>query len=522
MPESLRPLRSTLARTLPLLVAAALVGLVGLTPPALAEQLNPPVQRLIQSADLRGTQVAILIRDLDERDTLVDLDGHRTLIPASNAKVPTALAALDILGHDFVFQTRLGITPPPADGSEYAPSLVITADGDPGFGDPDLLAQHGLQIDDLLDQWVAAAQASGQTRFQSLLLDDRIFDAQTTHPDWEPNDLLRPFGAQVAGLNFYRNILDVLPVPSAQFGAAPRVSVYPSSPLIHTQNRARTAASDNFIVHRELGTNNLRFSGTVKSRQRTPLRLTVHDPGMHFAHVFAERLKAQGIAVGPVDRVDPLQPAPATLDLHVVRTGLPNVLQRVNQDSFNLAASALFKRMGHAFTGSPGSWANGQAAVRQALAQRLGSASTAARVTDGSGLARSNQLSPRVLVDLLESAHHDDDVAQPFLASLAYAGTNSQGTYKADGTLIGRFEDMPDGHWVFAKSGFLSGVSSLSGYLIQDPPNQQHLPPRVTAFAFIYNGFRPPVYNSKLKTLTEDILMLVDQHLAQNNAQLGG
>ncbi|MEO0587543.1 MAG: D-alanyl-D-alanine carboxypeptidase/D-alanyl-D-alanine-endopeptidase, partial [Planctomycetota bacterium] len=464
MPESLRPLRAAIGRAFPVLIVAALVGL---TPSAAAEQLNPPVQRLVQSADLRGTQVAILIRDLDERDTLVNIDGHRTLIPASNAKVPTAIAALDILGPDFVFQTRLGVTPPPTDGSADNPSLVVTADGDPGFGDPDLLAQHGLQVDDLLDQWVAAAKAAGHTRFQTLFLDDRILDQQTSHPDWESNDRLRPYGAQVAGLNFYRNILDILPVPAAAFGAAPRVSVYPPSSLLHTQNRARTGSSDNFIVHRELGTNNLRFTGTVKTRQRTPHRLTVHDPGLHFAHVFAERLAAEGITVDTIERVDALTPAPAAIDLHVVRTGLPNVLQRVNQDSFNLAAGAIFKRMGHAYTGSPGSWANGQAAVRQALAARLGSASTAARITDGAGLARSNQLSPRILVDLLESAHQDDTIAQPFRASLAYAGTNSRGTYKADGTLIGRFKDMPDGHWVFAKSGFLPGGSSLAGSLIQ-------------------------------------------------------
>jgi D-alanyl-D-alanine carboxypeptidase/D-alanyl-D-alanine-endopeptidase (penicillin-binding protein 4) len=491
--------------------------------PAWATLLNPPAERAIQSADLRDTVAAVLVRDLDRDDTLIDINSRTLLIPASNAKLATTVAALDLLGPDFRFRTRLGITPPEPDSPAAAPppDLVITADGDPGFGDPDLLAQNGLQLEDLLDQWVAAVRNAEPDRIGRLVLDDAIFDRQYTHPQWEPDDLLRPYGAQVAAMNFYANILDILPVPNAQFGATPKVSVFPASSLIDTANRARTGSSDHFLVHRELGTNHLRFSGTVKSRPRTPLRITVHDPGLHFATMFAERLAQEGIPVGQVVRRDADDPHVPSIDLHVVQTALPLVLQQVNQDSNNLAAAAVFKRYGHAFTGSPGSWDNAAAATNHALGLRLGAAFANARVTDGSGLARSNLLSARLLVDLLDLAHRDPALAEPLRASLAYAGTNAQGTHLADGTLRRRFRQLPPGHWVLAKSGYLSGVSALSGYLVATDP-QAAAEPRVIAFAMIFNGFRPPVYNSHLKAVQEEILMLVDEHVTATTPALGG
>jgi len=526
MPTSLVPPRRRpalwLARSAPALLALfTLLALLAPAAPALATLLNPAVERVIQSADLRDTVAGILVRDLDTDDTLVDINSRELLVPASNAKLATALAALDLLGPDFMFRTRLGVTPPDPDRPDAPPALVLTADGDPGFGDPHLLAQHGLQLEDLLDQWTQAVLDAGQTRFRQLVLDDAIFDLQTTHPDWEPDDLLRPYGAQVAGLNFYANILDILPIPSSRFGATPRVSVFPASPLLQTANRARTGSADHFLVHRELGTNQLRFSGTVKSRPRSPLRITVHDPAMHFASLFADRLENEGIDIGPVVRRTADQPAVASVDLHVVQTALPLVLQQVNQDSNNLAAAALFKRYGHAFTGSPGSWANAAAATRHALGLRLGPAFANARVTDGSGLARSNRLSARLLVDLLDIAHDDPAVAEPFRASLAYAGTNPNGSHLADGTLRRRFKNLPPGHWVLGKSGYLSGVSALSGYLVLTDP-AGNAEPRVVAFAMIFNGFQPPVYNNTLKAVQEDILMLVDEHLAATTPALGG
>ncbi|MEM9253449.1 MAG: D-alanyl-D-alanine carboxypeptidase/D-alanyl-D-alanine-endopeptidase [Planctomycetota bacterium] len=493
----------------PLLAAA-------LAPVVHATVLNPPAERAIQSADLRDTVAAVLVRDLDRNDTLIDLNSRSLLIPASNAKVATAIAAVDILGPEFLFRTRLGVTSPDPtapdapDAGNALPDLVVTADGDPGFGDPELLAQHGLQLEDLVDQWVDAVRQTDQPRFGRLLLDDTVFDQQRIHPDWEADDLLKPYGAQVGGLNFYANVIDILPVPSRQFGVTPTVSVYPMSSAIDTANRARTGSSDHFSVHRELGSNHLRLSGTIKSRPRTPYRISVHDPGLHFAHLLADRLREEGIAIDRVVRRDINEPAPASIDLHVVQTALPLVLQQVNQDSNNLAAAALLKRMGHAFTGSPGSWDSGAAAVRHALGQRLGPAFANARITDGSGLARSNLLSPRLLVDLLAIAHHDATLAEPIRASLAYAGTNSNGTYLSDGTLAPgrRFDELPRGTWVLAKSGFLSGVSSLSGYLVKTDPSGK-AEPRVIAFAMIFNGFKPPVYNSRLKALQEEILMLV-------------
>jgi len=120
-------------------------------------------------------------------------------------------------------------------------------------------------------------------RFGRLVVDDRVFAAQQwVHPSWPEDQLVRWYCAQVAGLNFYLNCVDVLPEPTRP-GAAARVRTYPPGPFYETLNRARTGDRDFFVLDRRLGTNELIFRGTVKHRRSAPFQVTVHDPPMFFA-----------------------------------------------------------------------------------------------------------------------------------------------------------------------------------------------------------------------------------------------
>lgn len=479
--------------------------------PATAD-LESDVRSLLRSADLGDTVVAVSVAELTPRgpETLVDIQADRPLAPASNMKLLTTAAALEAFGPDHAFETRLSLVSPPGGG---APSLLVTGSGDPGFGDNRLLSETGLGPDDLVDRWVEAARATGQTRFAELRIDDSVFDREFVHPDWPADQLDKWYCAEVAGLNFNENCIDVLYAPGPTRNSPPVVKVFPLSPELAavSRNRARTGDDDAFWVSRPRDGNAFTFRGTVKDTRVDPLHVTVHDPPMFFGGYLAHRLREAGLEVGEVVRGTP--PAGASVrPLHRVRTTLAGVLDRTNRNSQNLFAEALLKSLGHAKSGEPGSFASGSAAAKRFLQTALPDIDlSGVVVTDGSGLARTNRLTTRVLVGLLaHTAAASPEAAGLYRSSLAELGQS--------GTLLRRGGDV-EASRVYAKTGYILQVSGLSGYLVFPARSGSGADTeRVYAFSMLFNGFKPPLSNGSMKNVQDRILALLDERLARPTA----
>ncbi len=495
-------------------VMSALVW-AALGAPAMAGPLDGALNQLLVSRDLRSTRYSICVIDASSGEVLAEINADEPMIPASNMKLLTTAAALDVLGEGFVFRTELSVTEPATQGGK--PDLMIQGDGDPALGDPVLLKEANLTAEDLLDGWVQAVKETGAASFGRLIVNDRVFDRQMVHPSWPVGQLNRHYCAQVAGLNFHDNCLHILPSPASQLGAGPTVSSYPESPFLQIFNSATTGGANEFWVDRKLGSNEMTLRGRVKTRIYTPVRVTLHDPPIYLAQLLKHRLGVAGISVDQIVRLGAGENAPSGRPIHRVETLLPAVLKRTNQDSVNLFAEALIKRMGFALTGSPGDWENGAAAVRHALANRLGTLSAGATIADGSGLSRDNKVTSRLVAELLGSMYQDTERGQTFMSSLSYSGKTGEQSRVGNGTLDGRFRKLPAGHWVYGKSGYINGVSCLSGYLVitepSDPanPDQSDQAKQTIAFSFLFNGFGPPLSNRSLKDVQDRMLVLIDE-----------
>jgi D-alanyl-D-alanine carboxypeptidase/D-alanyl-D-alanine-endopeptidase (penicillin-binding protein 4) len=488
-------------RLLAFMIVVGLSAACGVTP-AFADQTRT-IQQIIQGAGLRDTKVSVFAMDLSTGDVMASINADEPMIPASNMKLVTAAAALDLLGPEFVFRTQLFRVDSRDSHEPGTIDLLVKGDGDPAFGDPVLLKRDNLSVDDLLNWWTAGVKEAGITSVEHLIVDDRVFDDQFTHPTWPQDQLNNWWCAQVAGLNFYDNTLDIVPERTTE-GQAPRVRIIPEAPFLITVNRAATSNADTFWISRKPNSNELTFWGKVRSNRVAAIPVTVHDPPILFSQIFSHRLGQTGIRVKAIRRLGLEDSAPVGRPIRTVQTTLPLVLARCNQDSQNLFAEALLKRMGYSFTGAPGSWENGAAAVRQAMRNRLGPRSVAIRIADGSGMSRDNQVTARALVELLRSMNDDPRRGVIFRDSLAEGGTS--------GTLQRRFGAGMNGT-VYGKSGYLNGVSGLSGYIVI-PNSDPDLHPRVIAFSCLFNGFKPPLYNHHMKTVQDQIVRALDQHYA--------
>jgi D-alanyl-D-alanine carboxypeptidase/D-alanyl-D-alanine-endopeptidase (penicillin-binding protein 4) len=216
--------------------------------------------------------------------------------------------------------------------------------------------------------------------------------------------------------------------------------------------------------------------------------------------VLAETLKANGITMtGKVMRDRTVREAiekksPTVKLLAINETPLPTVLARANKDSMNLYAECLCKRLGHEVSHQPGSWANGTAAVK-AFVTSCGVSPNEVQLDDGCGLSRKNAITANGLVHVL--AHDfDGPNRNTFVSSLAVGGE--------DGTLDKRFRDDLRGR-VFAKSGFVRGVSCLSGF-VKTKDNEWY------AFSILMNG----VYAGDVKVIQEKIVKAIDRNAASS------
>jgi D-alanyl-D-alanine carboxypeptidase/D-alanyl-D-alanine-endopeptidase (penicillin-binding protein 4) len=193
----------------------------------------------------------------------------------------------------------------------------------------------------------------------------------------------------------------------------------------------------------------------------------------------------------------------------VIATPITTVITRCNQDSENLYAECLLKRLGHEMTGQPGSWANGAAIARAIMHERLDepSISSGLVIADGSGLSRENRISPRIMTLWLNSFDDDADLSEEFIASLATAGET--------GTLSSRFSSVDlHGAAVHAKTGYIDGVSCLSGFVTSSAGQRM-------SFSIMVNDLTASrVRNAK--KLQEQIVGAMAEHLSRAEVTLGG
>jgi serine-type D-Ala-D-Ala carboxypeptidase/endopeptidase (penicillin-binding protein 4) len=488
---------------------------------AIAQELNGRVESLIASARIGTARVGVNAVDLQTGRTLIDLNADSGYIPASNMKVLTSGAALKVLGEDFVFRTELLLNSDAGQGA----TLILHGSGDPALADPAVLERMNprMSINGLLEALAGAVTATGSIRISQIIIDDRIFDREYVHASWPVDQLDRWYCAPVAGVNFNTNVISFFPAPGAEGpGSPPTYTMEPDAWWLEVENRAQTAAQGNNSVWfaRSPTANRFTMFGQVRLTSRAPIHITAFDVPTLVGQLIAAELPRAGIAVGAMSSrsTEPrrlpraeLQALLATVRLAepdeqlsgrtiaVITTHIRDILDRCNNDSQNLYAEALLKRLGHEVTRQPGSWSNGASVIRMTISELLGPAHEATTVVaDGSGMSRDNRVSPRTLTAWLGRMAAEPRFATLFASSLATPG---------DGTLRRRFGDANLRNSLQAKSGKINGVRCLSGY-VTDASGRQ------IAFSIMVNDLREGENALNSLKLHEEIVVALDRWLA--------
>ena len=435
-----------------------------------------PTEALLELANRceanQGGLVGLSVVDLRSRQVLAALRDEELFAPASNQKLVTAAFALARIGADFQFTTAV---------YQLGQDLVVIGNGDPTLGDPFLARQNGTSIYDELDRWaMQVRQRIGQVVAGDLILCTRWDNELYRPPDWPVAQRRQWYQAPVAALNFNNNCLDVSFV-RAQAGLEPLVE--PASRLITVVNQTRSGRKGlwNAVLSDQDAT--VTLTGAVAGPTAEPANVAVDDPPMLLGRVLADRLARAGVELKGSVRAAaaPQLNWSGAVELARTQTPLSAALGRALKRSLNMAAESVFLYAGD------GTWPGTASLVGPTLASAYGLKSEEVVAVDGSGLSPTNRISPRAMTTLLAGMAQRPD-RQIVLSSMAISGV--------DGTMERRLDEPPYKGRILGKTGYIAGVSCLSGYVLDAAGRP------AAAFAVLVNRCRG---SAQAKTLQDNL-----------------
>ncbi len=442
--------------------------LLGTTPLA-AQSLKTRIDQRLDAPPYQSAVWGVALADESGR-LVYDRNAGRLMMPASNTKLVVSAVASALLPGDFIVRTSVYANGPLRDGVVEG-DLVLYGRGDPTFSARcyavDTTAAGACDRDMEAKFTSLAAQlatAGVRTVRGGVIGDGSWFDGELTHPTWERYDLNWWYAAPVSGLGVNDNSVDLRYVPGATVGAPAVITPLPAFADIVLENRTRTVeagGASTIDFDRIPGTRTIIAYGDVPLDARGGTEyFALPDPDRFAAAGLRAALAARGISVlGETgSTTDSTRYAAAR-----TRAPLAEVTSRPLRDwifpilntSQNWYAEMLLKQLGRRFRGE-GSWKAGIEVERRFLIDSVGVDSLQIALSDGSGLAANNLVSPGSFVRLLNFIRRHRGW-ETFAAGLPRSG--------AVGSLRARFTNTPVEGLVRAKTGSISRTNTLSGYV---------------------------------------------------------
>ena len=469
---------------------AGFVGPPGSLPQAAAKVSDPALVTKIASVmkDSRVTRgrTSVVVYDAATGSELYQRSGSRATMPASNTKIITAAAALDTLGPGYRFKTEV-ISRATLSGSTLNGRLYLK-----GYGDPTARVSDYAY----LAQRVRAAGI--RTVTGKLVVDASYFDSVRYNPTWKTSYADDYYAAPISALTIapnadYDSGTVIIKYRAGSTGKKAKITTTPASAAAYLDLRNLTTtgkkgSSTTFSATRAYGSKTITLRGRVGGGRSGSRLITVDRPDLYAAAVFRAELKKAGVTV----RGSTIVLATPSSKRRVIGTDtsmtLSELLVPFMKLSNNMHAEALTKAMGAKRSGAPGSWAKGLAATRAYLSA-TGVPLGGVTLSDGSGLTRSNAVTPRAMGTLLVKVQRESWFPA-FKASLPVAGNSSR---MIGGTLRRRMNGTRAANNAWAKTGTLTGVTALSGYV-------RGRDGRLYAFSMLsqYSGSSPRPVEDKL------------------------
>jgi D-alanyl-D-alanine carboxypeptidase/D-alanyl-D-alanine-endopeptidase (penicillin-binding protein 4) len=435
-------------------------------PPSATAVLQKDLRAIFEAPEFERSLWSVLIRPASSDAALYSLNASKLVMPASNMKLLTLAAAVDRLGWDYRFETKIVALAPVVSGVLRGDLFIV------GSGDPSI-SERGTERD-ILKGLALQIRNSGIRQIEGRIIgDDDAFDDQQLGQGWPWDDLPYGYSAPVSALEYNEGSVDLVVKAGASAGAPVDIQVSPEGSALEVENRLLTIAESGsgvLTLERLPGSQRLIVRGQIPANAPPFTRTaSVDNPTQFFATAFRSALIAEGVQVdkGALD-MDYVQPKPDLTPARALATRrsppLAQLAVPMMKRSQNQYAEVLLKALG------------GPQVARDRLTA-LGLDPGSFIMVDGSGLSRYNYVTDEALVRILQNFRQRPSDAATFSATLPIAGR--------DGLLGTRMVGTPAEGKVHAKTGSLENVRAISGY-VEDADGE------VLVFSIIANNFAIP------------------------------
>ena len=471
---------------------------------AKSEQEMMALQRLEQSMEndindprFANSFIGIEVTSVKTGESLFHQNENRNFLPASNLKLVTTAAALGTLGVDFRYTTQL-VTNGEIKHGVLKGDLIIRGSGDPTFGSPSMFPDKDPTY--IFDGWADTLEKLGIEKIDGAIIADPNYFSDDGYPEgWSVEDMPFYFATASSGLSFADNSVSVSVTPGLHNGSKALYELTPETEFISVDNSALTHdpksknhGKDSSLttlylpvntikVTRQPGENTVSIVGTIdRGAAGVHEQLSVENPPLYAATAFREMLEYRGFTITggtmtSAELDEKIDYQDADILGYYFSPPMSEIVKVINKKSQNFYSEQILRTIGKEMLGK-GNWESGIIAVKKYLSS-LGLDADKITLHDGSGLSRMDLVSPDFIVSLLRAMQREQKVFPAFDSSLPVMGI--------DGTLSQRLKGSNAVGNVHAKTGFLTGIRCLSGYVRTKDDE-------LLAFSFMMNNYTVP------------------------------
>lgn len=437
--------------------------------------ISEAVRVFAEDLELAGALLSIDVVDVATGDRIASINPEIAAIPASTQKLLTTAVAMDVLGPNHRFITRLVTTGEIKNGVLQG-DLYLIGGGDPSLGSPYLDGVPGLNA--LLDRWLAAVKKSGITKINGRVIGDASYwSTDGAAPGWPWSDIGNYYGAGAFGLNIHENFYFLDFLQRTRVGSTPPIQrTRPEVPGLELTNELRSGPKDSgdqaYVYGAPFNYNNY-VRGTIPvGTKRFTIKGALPDPPLFAAQALCRHLEAGGIVVSLAAESDRTlgsgrYQAGQIIDVYE-SPSLATLVDRTNLRSNNLYAEALLREVNKARGKEAFELSSGEVLIDWLTEQGL--PTTAVRLEDGSGLATRNFFPAKLMTAFLVKQADQ----KRWRASIPVAGRS--------GSMKGFLKGTGSEGRLAAKSGSLGAVRAYAGYATRRDG-------RELAFAVMVNNF---------------------------------
>lgn len=386
-----------------------------------AETLKGGINNAISQSKVNKNAISIVIKDIQNGKTVYSLNPNMPVSPASVQKIITLVPAVETLGQDYKFTTKLY--------KNKNNEFLIKLGADPYLSSKDL---------NKIVKYIPKEP-------KEIYIDDSIIDNNEWGEGWQWDDDLNELMPKFSAYNLDRNLIELVITPTIK-GFSPEITLMMNYPTTFINNMI-TDVKTKYTLKRQnyLSPDIIVADGTIALNTSDIRKIPVNCPKRYFILRLSDIVIDNNISVSGNFNTKKLDKNYTLITQ--ISHDLSNAKIDILKNSNNMISETVFKLAGGKYVNETGSFENGLKMLED-YCKKQNIDTSDIKIVDASGVSKNNLMTTNFITEFLQK---NQELIEP------YCATAGEGTLKNRMLFLKGF--------LRAKTGTLTNISTISGYI---------------------------------------------------------